>query len=299
MASCGMYDFSGEWLLRVGLPAKSGVSGGLLAVAPSQFGVAGFSPRLDVHGNSVRASAFVEIVSERFGMHLLEPHESVAAPGISVERDREGPLVRLGGELGFAGAERVLSLLREIAAAAPHGAAHHASTRSELARTAPRGAVALRDGVREPAAARPPSRVSDGRPRADQMRRSSVIDIASVLWRCGHSWARPDPSACGGRPGSASETLREHRRARRAPRSPPPHSRRTSATTPAVSARCGEQVTYATMPPGAGRRSRRVSSSPCSCVSSGTSAGDLRQRASGRRRSAPSPVHGASTRMRS
>ena len=84
MASCGMYDFSGEWLLRVGLPAKSGVSGGVIAVAPSQFGVAGFSPRLDVHGNSVRASAFVEIVSDRFGIHLLEPHESVAAPGISV-----------------------------------------------------------------------------------------------------------------------------------------------------------------------------------------------------------------------
>ena len=64
MASCGMYDFSGEWMLRVGLPAKSGVSGGVIAIASSQFGVAAFSPRLDAHGNSVRASAIVEILSD-------------------------------------------------------------------------------------------------------------------------------------------------------------------------------------------------------------------------------------------
>ncbi|HEX5728250.1 glutaminase A [Microbacterium sp.] len=146
MASCGMYDFSGEWLLRVGLPAKSGVSGGVIAVAPSQFGVAGFSPRLDVHGNSVRASAFMEIVSDRFGIHLLEPHESVAAPGVSVIETPEGPLVRLGGELGFAGAERVLSLLREITAAAPHASLITVDA-SELARLHPAAVMVLRTEV--------------------------------------------------------------------------------------------------------------------------------------------------------
>lgn len=146
MASCGMYDFSGEWMLRVGLPAKSGVSGGVLAVATSQFGVAAFSPRLDAHGNSVRASAIVEILSERLGIHVFELHEGIAAPGISVEETADGPLVRLGGELGFAGAERVLSLLREVAAAAPDAALITVDT-AELARTHPAAAMVLRTEI--------------------------------------------------------------------------------------------------------------------------------------------------------
>ncbi len=146
MASCGMYDFSGEWMLRVGLPAKSGVSGGVMAVAPSQFGVAAFSPRLDAHGNSVRASAIVEIMSDRFGIHVFEPHESIAEPGISVEETADGRLVRLGGELGFAGAERVLSLLREVAAAAPD-ASQITVDAAELARTHPAAAMVLRSEI--------------------------------------------------------------------------------------------------------------------------------------------------------
>ncbi len=146
MASCGMYDFSGEWMLRVGLPAKSGVSGGVMAVATSQFGVAAFSPRLDSHGNSVRASAIVEILSERFGMHVLEPHENIAAPGVLVSETAEGPLVRLGGELGFAGSERVLSMLREIAAASPTGALITVDA-SELARSHPAAVMVLQAEV--------------------------------------------------------------------------------------------------------------------------------------------------------
>ncbi|GAA1988533.1 glutaminase A [Microbacterium pumilum] len=143
MTSCGMYDFSGEWLLRVGLPAKSGVSGGLLAVAPSQFGVAAFSPRLDQHGNSVRGIAVVETFAERFGMHLLEPHESVAVPAVRVETTESGRVLHLGGELGFAGSERVVAVLRELAEALPTEAVVTVDAR-ELARAHPAAMIALR-----------------------------------------------------------------------------------------------------------------------------------------------------------
>ena len=71
MGSCGMYDYAGEWLYRVGMPAKSGVAGGVIAVLPGQLGIGVFSPRLDSRGNSVRGLAVCNDISRDFDLHLF------------------------------------------------------------------------------------------------------------------------------------------------------------------------------------------------------------------------------------
>lgn len=75
MYTCGMYDYSGEWAYRVGLPAKSGVGGGIVAVVPKLLGIGVFSPRLDSRGNSVRGVKVCEELSRHFGFHSFDLHE--------------------------------------------------------------------------------------------------------------------------------------------------------------------------------------------------------------------------------
>ncbi|MCX2744186.1 glutaminase A [Mangrovivirga sp. M17] len=71
MCTAGLYDDSGLWLYYVGLPGKSGVGGGVIAVAPGRFGIAAFSPRLDVAGNSVRGVRAIIEVSRKLGVNLF------------------------------------------------------------------------------------------------------------------------------------------------------------------------------------------------------------------------------------
>ncbi|GAB3249447.1 glutaminase A [Arthrobacter pigmenti] len=83
MTTCGLYDAAGDWVTTVGIPAKSGVAGGIIGALPGQVGLAAFSPRLDQHGNSVRGVKACERLSADMGLHLME----VAPPARAVIRD--------------------------------------------------------------------------------------------------------------------------------------------------------------------------------------------------------------------
>jgi len=129
MTTCGMYDYAGEWVYRVGLPAKSGVAGGILAVLPGQLALGVFSPPLDARGNSVRGVAVCEALSEELGLHFLNPPRAAVSAVRSratlqqlgskrarPEAERavfalhggEGVVYQLQGDLSFAGMEAAL-----------------------------------------------------------------------------------------------------------------------------------------------------------------------------------------------
>ncbi len=139
MASCGMYDYSGSWLYDVGLPAKSGVSGGVIAVMPGRFGIAVYSPPLDENGNSVRGLAVCRELSRHFHLHafgmsispslvLGRTYSALEAPSrrmrsaSATARLREAAVrikcLSLQGHVAFDGAEFVVRHLIQLASAA-------------------------------------------------------------------------------------------------------------------------------------------------------------------------------------
>lgn len=112
MSTCGMYDAAGDWATQVGIPAKSGVAGGVIGALPGQFGIATFSPRLDGHGNSVRGVSLFERFSTDAGLHLMESPASTPAVVRSNHVVGHGPgavrVLELQGGIRFAEAERVV-----------------------------------------------------------------------------------------------------------------------------------------------------------------------------------------------
>jgi glutaminase len=120
MSTCGMYDAAGDWATQVGIPAKSGVAGGLIGALPGQIGIATFSPRLDAQGNSVRGVSLFERFSSDMGLHLMEVPPAARAVVRSNKVVGAGPdairVFRLQGGIRFAGAEKVV---REVVETAP------------------------------------------------------------------------------------------------------------------------------------------------------------------------------------
>ena len=141
MNSCGMYNYAGQWSYEVGMPAKSGVSGGIIAIIPGQIGIGVFSPRLDVHGHSVRGVHVCKEISETFGLHIFRNHTNsgavirheltgavvrskrMRAPHERTRLDEEGRRIRLievQGGLFFGSTERLVRRVDELSAEADY-----------------------------------------------------------------------------------------------------------------------------------------------------------------------------------
>jgi glutaminase len=81
MATVGFYEHTGNWMFSCGLPAKSGVGGGIIGVLPGIFGIAAFSPPIDAAGNSVRAQLAIRHIMENLRLHIFNGERAVMVEG--------------------------------------------------------------------------------------------------------------------------------------------------------------------------------------------------------------------------
>ena len=137
MMSCGMYNYAGQWAFEVGIPAKSGVSGAVMAVVPGQVGIGAFSPLLDDYGNSIRGVRACQEISRRFALHGFSHHpnadavirrevrgdavastrlRSIEALAILEQEGQRTVVLELQGALFFASVERLLRRAAELVA---------------------------------------------------------------------------------------------------------------------------------------------------------------------------------------
>lgn len=129
MTTCGMYDAAGDWVSNVGIPAKSGIAGGIIGALPGQVGIATFSPKIDERGNSVRGVAICEKLSRDMGLHMMDVSQiagatvwtSVATIVAGIDEpehpncEREVIIFSLRGAVRFPGSERLSrALVREL-----------------------------------------------------------------------------------------------------------------------------------------------------------------------------------------
>ena len=116
MVTCGMYNGAGDWVSAVGMPAKSGVGGGITAVLPGELGIGVYSPLLDDRGNSVRGVLTCRALSQRLGLHFLTVSRESRATIRAVYETADGVRVyEMHGDLMFAGAEKVLRTIERDA----------------------------------------------------------------------------------------------------------------------------------------------------------------------------------------
>ena len=115
MTTCGMYDAAGDWLSQVGIPAKSGVGGGIIGALPGQVGIGVFSPRLDEFGHSVRGVQVCERLSEDMGLHIMGlPAPSIDAIGARSKTSDGREMIELRGPITFPSAELALRRFEQL-----------------------------------------------------------------------------------------------------------------------------------------------------------------------------------------